>query len=307
MNHGNYGCRCGASASETLSKPQNQYILPQPDPFLAVRVQRHDLVPPLTCVCAGYELGEWRYKQLVSHLIEWLPEFALTYSEREALGPHNAVTLVGRAARTVYTSPKYQRRGEPGELLLHAIIRQVFQTIPAISKYYFKDSANDVVKGFDAVHVVVSDDDLQLWLGEVKFYDEISRAVADVVVELRAHTQRDYLRGEFAAITNKIDDAWPHAERLKKLLHRNTPLQDIFDSVCIPVLLTYDSSAISQNTDVSEAFKSDLEEEVLVHRNSFAGKILPTTLNIHLFLFPLKSKAELMRQFDERLKICQAI
>ena len=278
-----------------------------PDAFFAVRVRRHDLVPPLTCVCAGYELGEWRYKQLVSHLIEWLPEFALTYSEREALGHHNAVALVGQAARAIYVSEKYQRRGEPGELLLHAIIRQVFKTVPAISKYYFKDSANDVVKGFDAIRVVISEDDLQLWLGEVKFYDNIIRAVADVAVELKAHTQRDYLRGEFAAITNKIDDEWPHASRLKMLLHRNTPLQDVFDSVCIPVLLTYDSPAISQHTDVTEVFKSTLEQEVLAHRDSFAGKVLPSTLNIHLFLLPLESKAELMRQFDEKLKLCQAI
>jgi hypothetical protein len=287
-------------------QPQSRKILAHPDAFLAVRVQRIDLVPPLTCVCAGYELGEWRCKQLVSHLIEWLPEFALTYSEREAIRAHNAVALVGRAARTVYTSPKYQRRGELGELLLHVIIRQVFQTVPAISKYYFKDSANDVVKGFDAVHVIAAENELQLWLGEVKFYDNIARAVADVVAELKAHTERDYLRGEFAAITNKIDGEWPHVERLKKLLHRNTPLQEIFDSVCIPVLLTYDSPTISQHSDVTEAFKSAFEQEVLGHRQSFAGKALPS-LKIHLFLFPLKSKADLINQFDEKLKACQAM
>ena len=34
----------------------------------------------------------------------------------------------------------------------------------AISKVFFKDSPNDTVKGFDAVHVVESLDGLELWL-----------------------------------------------------------------------------------------------------------------------------------------------
>jgi hypothetical protein len=92
-----------------------------------------------------------------------------------------------------------------------------------------------------------------------------------------------------------------------KLLHRNTPLQEVFDSLCIPVLLTYDSPVISQHSEVTEAFKSDFEEEVLRHRESFAGKVLPLTLKIHLFLLPLESKAALIQEFDEKLKLCQAI
>jgi hypothetical protein len=266
-----------------------------------------NLSPPLVGVCAGYELTEWRCNQLASHLIEWLPEFALTDTEREAIRDHNAIARVAQAARSIYTSDKWQRRGEPGELLLHAIIRQVFETVPAISKYYFKDSANDTVKGFDSVHIIASDAELQLWLGEVKFYNEIGRAITDVVTELQAHTQRDYLRGEFASINNKIDDNGRHAARLKKLLHRNTSLDEIFDAVCIPVLLTYDSPTIENHTAVTADFQRAFEQEVLRHRDTFAAKALPTNLKIHLFLLPLKSKAELMQRFDEKLKACQAI
>lgn len=284
-----------------------QFKLPHPDPFLAVRVHRHDLTPPLCGVCAGYELNEWRCKQLVAHLMEWLPEFALTHRESEALRAHNAVALVGQAARAIYTSKKYKQRGEPGELLLHVIIRQVFETVPAISKYYFKDSRNDTVKGFDAVHVVATPATLQLWLGEVKFYDDITRAIRDVTAELTAHTDRDYLRGEFAAITNKIDDTWPHAARLKKLLHRNTPLQEIFDTVCVPVLLTYDSPLIGSHTDATAAFKAAFEGEVLAHGATFGKKGLPKNIHLHLFLFPMKCKTALMKEFDEKLKTCQAI
>ena len=155
--------------------------------------------------------------------------------------------------------------------------------------------------------MVATDRDLQLWIGEVKFYNNITRAIRDVVAELEAHMKRDYLRAEFAAITNKIEPTWPHADRLKSLLHRNRPLQTIFDAVCIPVLLTYDSPTIAAHTNVTETFRSAFEEEMLRHHASFAAKPLPPNVRIHLFLFPLKSKAELMRQFDSRLKALQGL
>jgi hypothetical protein len=111
---------------------------------------------------------------LARHLIEWLPEFALTETEREGVRAHNAVALVGAAARSLYTSHNYERRGEVGELLLHIVLRQFFGAVPAISKVWFKDAANDTVKGFDAVHVVASESLLELWLGEVKFYSDVA-------------------------------------------------------------------------------------------------------------------------------------
>ena len=44
-------------------------------------------------------------------MIEWLPDFVLRDSEREALRSDNAVQLIANAARAVYTSAKYQKRG----------------------------------------------------------------------------------------------------------------------------------------------------------------------------------------------------
>ncbi|MEP7247161.1 MAG: DUF1837 domain-containing protein, partial [Gammaproteobacteria bacterium] len=69
-----------------------------PSPFLEVRV--HEMRPPagITALCAGYEQEVWREKQLAAHLMKWLPEFALKHSELEALGAHNAVELVAKAA-----------------------------------------------------------------------------------------------------------------------------------------------------------------------------------------------------------------
>jgi len=62
--------------------------------------------------------------------MNWLPDFALKHSEVEAIGAHNAVEVVARAARSIYKSEKYQKRGELGEIMLHAIVRQTFSTVP---------------------------------------------------------------------------------------------------------------------------------------------------------------------------------
>jgi hypothetical protein len=217
-----------------------------PTPLLQVVVEDLDLTPALTSLCAGYERGEWRAAQLAEHLFEWLPEFALSYSERQGFQDTTAVRLLKRAAQVVYASDKYQRRGEFGELLLHAVVRQHFGSEPAISKLFYKDSANDTVKGFDAVHVVpVDDGSLELWLGEVKFYEDGRAAVRDVAAELHAHTTTEFLRGEFALILNKIDEAWPFADRLKLLLDPATSLDQVFDRLRVPVLLTYDSETVA--------------------------------------------------------------
>ena len=184
---------------------------------------------------------------------------------------------------------------------------QVFHTLPAISKYFFKDASNDTVKGFDGVHVVASDESLELWLGEAKFYEDIGETIREAVKSLQQHANRDYLRAEFAAITNKIDDSWSHAARLKKLLQPETSLDEVFDAMCVPVLLTYDSPTIGAHQSVTSAFQAAFEKEVLAHRDAFAGKSFPANLRIHLFLFPMKEKRGLLARFDAKLKACQSI
>lgn len=280
---------------------------PHPEKFFEIRVHHLDKLPGLTAVCAGYELKQWRNAQLAGHLIKWLPEFALTYSELESLKGYNAAELVAKAARSVYTSDKYKKRGEIGELLLHVICREVFKTYPAITKYFYKDSSNNTIKGFDAVHVVVSEDRLELWLGESKFYKKISQAIAEAVADLEAHTKRDYLRAEFVTVQNMLDPKWPHADRLKKLISSNESLDKIFDAICIPVLLTYNSDTIAAHEAVTKEFITAFTTEVITHYDTFAGKNPLKNIRVHLFLFPAKDKQKLLDEFDARLKACQAI
>ena len=276
-------------------------------PFFNIIIHKDDTFPDLHGLCAGFESRQWRKDQLVDYLFEYLPEFALTYSELGNLTSENMVAKMRQVAASIYQSEKFKNRGEFGELLLHAIIREMYDTIPAISKIYYKDGPNETVKGFDAVHVIVTDKALELWLGEVKFYNNISNAISDVIEELNQHIKTRYVRNEFIAITNKIDTKWPHANILKTLLHPNTSLDDVFSNTCIPVLLTYDSSVLTRYDNKCDEYIQEISEEFQRFHKKFCDKLGEFPLTIHLFLFPLNTKAELINSLESKLKIWQSL
>ncbi len=139
-----------------------------PDNFLNILFHDFGDLGDDLVLCAGFERGEWRNDQLADHVMEWLPEFALSHSELNEISHHNALKMTKKAAKIVYQTERYGSRGEFGEILLHIAIRQVYTTIPAVSKIYYKSTVNETVKGFDSVHVVRKDDGLELWIGETK-------------------------------------------------------------------------------------------------------------------------------------------
>ena len=273
-----------------------------PPPLLRAIVKRANDVPGLAGLCAGFEAGTWRYDQLAEHVIEWLPEFALNDREYQALSGVNARRSLRAAAETIYRSSKYVNRGEVGEILLHAIIRQEFGSIPAISKIFFKDSPNDTVKGFDAVHVVEGADGLELWLGEVKLYQNVTSAVRDVVTELHQHTAIPYMRSEFAAIWRKLDPDHPHHDSLRLLLADNASMDEVFTRLCIPVLLTYDSETVAAYTKSDSSYEAAIIAEFEHYHSKFSGSTLPAEIRIILILLPMNDKAKLLERFDAKLK-----
>ncbi|MFJ7102172.1 HamA C-terminal domain-containing protein [Streptomyces albogriseolus] len=271
------------------------------------------ITPTLSGICAGFESGEWRAQQFARRLFKDIIDFALSHSERQEFDSETGMEMIGRAVRKIYTSEKYTSRGEFGELLLHVVLREVFRTQVAVSKIYFKDASNDTVKGFDAVHIVEQGDALELWLGEVKFYNELTRAIRDVRQELHDHLDADYLRHEFMAIEGKVDKAWKHAPTLQRMLHEDVSLDEIFDNITIPVLLTYDSRAVDDRVTqlrsnpnespsvTAQQYRAAFEAEVRKGWDKFVASGLPPRVRIRLILVPLHFKAALIKALHERL------
>lgn len=260
------------------------------------------LKPPLYGLCALFERGKWRSERLAEHLMEWLPDFALSADELADLGPETSRRLLRKAALTLYRTNKFGRRGEFGELLLHAVLCQHFNTAPAIRKIYFKDAPNDTVKGFDAVHVTDGPDGLELWLGEVKFYEDLNAATRDVAKELRKHSSTEYLRTEFAAIINKLHQGLPQRERVTRLLHDFTTLDQVFARVRIPVLLTYDSPTTGSHTVDGAEYRQAIAAELRQAHADFVRVGYPNELTVNLVLVPLATKKSLVTALHSKLE-----
>jgi len=260
-------------------------------------------------MCPGFELDVWREDALVRDVFDrHLISFASSYSEFKQVDADSAPEALRNAAKSIYQTDKYGKRGEYGELFLHAILRDVFKSEPAVSKLYFKDGPNDTVKGFDAVHIVSIEDGIELWLGEVKYYKDVARAVADVTSELALHLEPDYLRGEFIPVVRKVDPAWPYADQLNRLLDENTSLDEIFDAVTVPVLLTYDSDAVAKSTRVCDAYVQLLEQEAEAAWQKLSGKISASwRVRLRLILMPLKDKESLTDRMHKKLVLWQNI
>jgi hypothetical protein len=274
-----------------------------------IRVQDLSRLPTLTALCAGYELGAWRDDELVADVFyRHLASFALSFTEFSDIDGETAARSLRKAAEAVYATDKYKRRGEFGELLLHAAARDFFGAQPAVSKIYYKDSANDTVKGFDCVHVIEHDGRLELWLGEVKFYSDLASAIRDSTAELAGHLERDFLRREFMAITNKLDRSWPLTPSLQALLDETTSLDQILDQLVIPVLLTYDSAAIGNHAELSTDYVAELEAEARAGLEAFSSKLaLPYPVTLHLILVPLPDKARLVNLMQQKLQVWKHI
>lgn len=280
-----------------------------PKPLLEKRVDPTDLSPPSTAFCASYENGIWRMKPLVNDVFKrHLTSFALSFTAFDSIDGDSAADALARAAQSVYNTDKYQSRGEFGELFLHAILRDFYNAQPAVSKIFFKDSANDTVKGFDSVHIVEGEDGIELWLGEVKFYASLTSAISSVAAELTDHTKKKYLRREFVAITNKLDPAWTGTEIVADLLDQNRTLESIIDSVVIPILLTYNSPAVTAHDVLSDEYVAALEAELRSATARLNSKLkMKRPVRLVLILLPLHTKKKLVKYMHKKLMHWQDI
>ena len=278
--------------------------------FFKIIVHDESSIPTLLGICAGFENGEWRGQRLADNLFNCIPDFCLSYSEVHEVDSREWMDKLRKSVAMIYNSPKYKSRGEFGELLLHYILKDFYKTIPAISKMYFKDGPNETVKGLDAVHVIENDEGLlDLWLGEVKFYKDASQAIKDVIPEIEEHFAHDYLRTEFIAITNKLDKESPFYEKLSQLISPDTSLDEIFERICVPVLITFNSKVIDKHIKYTNAYKEEMKTEMEKYFNQFESQFekLGIDIEVHLFLLPLKTKETFVQMLNNKLNLWQQL
>lgn len=291
---------------------------------------------------AGFDLNEFRKDELVEQILDVLVDFSYGFHNGILEDSYNKRKLK-EAARSIYKidsfqqtkqkyidendefpdiADKYLKRGEFGELILHLLLRDFHNSLPLLSKIYFKDSRGHTVHGFDAVHIAPDINDKtcdSLWLGESKLYTDGKAGVKELTKDITEHFKKDYLRDEFTLISKTINVGFYTPEQFKDLnkkkeyedflikkdawlnkIDEKEKLQDILSSITVPLLCTYTSDTFNNHTDeTTDEFMESLQNEVEdIEKHFYKHLTIPkpiTKLNIILLLFPVPSKKDLVK------------
>ena len=210
---------------------------------------------------------------------------------------------------------KYLKRGEFGELILYYLLQEKLGKPQLISKLYFKDSYNSVVHGFDAVHF--DKNSKELWIGESKFYINKNSALRDLVDDLYKHFNIDFFNQEFAIIKRRFGDLGiqdddintlvdPQTKLLSKIININACFFALFDSEIVNSF-SYEVGTDKPSQQFLDVLKKAVEKTKVDFDKKISTYLYKDKLKIHLFLFPVNSKYELIQALHEKLKREQAL
>lgn len=257
----------------------------------------------LESYCAGFELSEWRCSGFADNLIEWIIDYALKSDELRDTNHTNTFVRLKQAASRVYTSEKYERRGEVGEIAAHAVCRTYFNTIPIAARVNYLSASNDPVKAFDLVHVrYVEGDKIELWLGEAKFFKNRSDAIKDAIESISGHITAGFLKNEKLLLGPQVSKDIPLSEKIQELLSAEASIDDLIANAVFPVLIAANSDATASHILTSEDYSSEVDAEMKALWSKLELSGLIGRLRLKLIYVPLGDKDALNKAFDDRLK-----
>lgn len=306
--------------------------------IIMVKIDENDLMSFLVKMDID-DLGQplFPLNDLTHEVIGVIPEYVFAHYEEPNADQTTWVSYIAEAAHAIYKikefelmnkvycsdnvnernaaekeleSMPFRNRGEFGEILLHMLLRDFKNTIPLISKVYFKDSSNVPAHGFDAVHI--SSKEKILWLGESKVYTNGKQGLDALVDDLEKHLKRDYLNAQFLLIKKNLkNNNIPQREEWIKILSEAGTLQEKLKIINIPMLCVYEYDIYEKFFDTTSLDASKYHvNNIRDLKKYFDNKNkmpLSSKCNIILMLFPIKNKYEFVKKLHEKLWHMQSL
>ncbi|NQZ79960.1 MAG: DUF1837 domain-containing protein [Colwellia sp.] len=250
----------------------------------------------------NYESGVYREKELIRIIRDAMPNFALTPDEYSRLKADDDIGEMFRIGFSRISKAKKNKKGDYGELLLFLLLKTFYDAERLVTKVRLRSSVKDQVKGFDCAHFVVNENnEVQLWLGEVKFYKSFSDAVSDILSEISDHTKSEYLKDEFSILLPNIESnkGIEVPESIIEFLDGTITLDDV--KIVIPALVTYESALIKKHQKVDDVFKDKIKKEF---ENKFKtinkhNVNLPENVEIFFILLPLEDVTSIKTELEK--------
>ena len=106
-----------------------------------------------------------------------------------------------------------------------------------------------------------------------------------------------------------MDKESPFYDKLSQLISSDTSLDDIFERICVPVLITFNSKIIDKHSKYTDIYKEEMKNEMEKYFKQFEALFenLRMDIEIHLFLLPLKTKETFIQMLNEKLKLWQQL
>lgn len=278
-----------------INKTEGFDYKPPPYPELSpfkYCINCNDGEPNIKGIDIGFEFKKWNLQSFVEVLHDWVIDYSLSLKDqKEFRGGYNQLF---KHARSQYY---IDNKDALADLCLHVAIRETYRTIPIMNKLF--DLNN---KTFSCTHAVLNIDKLELWIGASSVNNNIEDAVDNSIKNIQYIVDNKSLKNRFIALTNQIDDSWPHKEKLARLADARLSLEEKFDKIIIPVFLMHNSDLIN-NYDKDNFLKLFKE-----HINNFRGLIeskfdsdVVDLIDLRVFCFPVSDIEQLNKAFVEEI------
>lgn len=187
------------------------------------------------------------------------------------------------------------------EILLHAVLRHHFKSEPIACKLFYASASG--TKTFGNAHILHGNEGDELWLGRASIttaslYDSV---VDSIMTEISHVLDQDFLKEEREVIVTLREPQHLLSTTIDSVLKRHAPIDDLIQSLCLPVLIAYDSGVL--NNGFAEDYRTKLITEV-TERYIHLKAILPavvTSIRVHMFLIPVECTATLTQQFSQKI------
>lgn len=233
---------------------------------------------------------------------------------------YSRIVRLGDDAKSLFIKAKNQLEsgGEPGELILYALLEWVLKAPRLVSKMYLKTNNNMPVHGTDGIHLGYDEakDLLTIYFGESKIYQSFSSA-ADAAFTSMADllANAGQISREIEILNNLSDlSSLPPtfqtkiAEYINPYSTSKATLQKRIVHAC---LLGFEYTAYNrilalEPDKVASAFECKYKQRIasacrVIERHY--GKRLPVTTNLHLFLLPFPSVKDFRTAFYAKLGV----
>lgn len=156
-----------------------------------------------------------------------------------------------------------RKLGIYGEALLCAILHHFYNTDTLVSRGYFYDIQKKTeVTGYDSFHLIQKNDEIELWFGETKFYEDCKAGINSVFKNIEKAISDDYLvNTNFTTILQKKGNITDKDSKIYKILDQwDKCIIDSLEKELIknqiklvyPILVTFDKI----NNDYNETIKT---------------------------------------------------